>query len=145
MMIKERKPESGAELYRKLQKENHELADCNARLLDQVGAATKRTIELEKENEQLKSAAEFQQSSNMKRHFEIQELKKENAELKAEIENDRDLPTVAYMHGAEKQKKKDEKQLTKAKEILKMIVNYYPCYNKTITEQAEQFLKEIEK
>lgn len=33
-------------------------------------------------------------------------------------------------------------QLTKAKEILKMIVNYYPCYNKTITEQAEQFLKE---
>lgn len=32
-------------------------------------------------------------------------------------------------------------QLTKAKEILKMIVDYYPCYNKTITEQAEQFLK----
>lgn len=40
---------------------------------------------------------------------------------------------------------KQRDQLTKAKEILKMIVDYYPCYNKTITEQAEQFLKEIEK
>lgn len=39
----------------------------------------------------------------------------------------------------------ETQQLTKAKEILKMIVDYYPCYNKTITEQAEQFLKEIEK
>ena len=39
-----------------------------------------------------------------------------------------------------------ENNLTKAKEILKMIVDYYPCYNKTITEQAEQFLNsEVEK
>lgn len=39
---------------------------------------------------------------------------------------------------------KQNEQLTKAKEILKMIVNYYPCYNKTITEQAEQFLRETD-
>ena len=42
--------------------------------------------ELRKENENLASIAEHQQSSNMKRYFEIEELKKENAELKAKIE-----------------------------------------------------------
>ena len=103
-------------------------------------------------------------------------------ELKSEIENDRDLPAIAYMQGAEKQKKKDEEelqkwkdewqeqvqkatdegyartlqtiQLTKAKEILKEFVQVeYDDYpdddyaNKLskVLEQAEQFLKEIEK
>ena len=37
-------------------------------------------------------------------------------ELKAEIENDRDLPAIAYMQGAEKQKKKDEEELKKWKD-----------------------------
>ena len=45
-------------------------------------------------------------------------LEKENTELKAQLENDRDLPTIAYMQGAEKQKKKDTVQLTYAKELL---------------------------
>ena len=38
------------------------------------------------ENENLKSVAEYQQSSNMKRYFEIEELKKENASLKDALE-----------------------------------------------------------
>ena len=166
MMIKERKPESGAELYRKLQKENHELADCNARLLDQVGAATKRTIELEKENEQLKSAAEFQQSSNMKRHFEIQELKKENAELKEEIDKkqnladvrlEQELETYQKLHIKSKEKLDTEialdevkDQLTKAKEIISEFVEWAnwegskcPSF-KSIQAKAEQFLEETE-
>ena len=37
-------------------------------------------------------------------------------ELNAEIENDRDLPAIAYMQGAEKQKKKDEEELKKWKD-----------------------------
>ena len=37
-------------------------------------------------------------------------------ELSAEIENDRDLPAIAYMQGAEKQKKKDEEELKKWKD-----------------------------
>ena len=41
-----------------------------------------RIEELEKENEELKSIAEFQQSSNMKRHFEIQKLEKEKQDLR---------------------------------------------------------------
>lgn len=44
------------------------------------------------------------------------ELKKENAELKAQLESERDLPAIAYIQGAEKQKKKDEEELKKWKD-----------------------------
>ena len=40
----------------------------------------------------------------------------ENAELKEKLESERDLPAVAYMQGAEKQKKKDEEELKKWKD-----------------------------
>ena len=79
---------------------------------------------------------------------EKEDLLKENAELKAEIENDRDLPTVAYMQGAEKQKKKDEKQLTKAKEIIKGLLDLPDLIEDRTSEhteligRAEQFLEE---
>ena len=75
----------------------------------------------------------------------ITELEKENAELKAEIENDRDLPTVAYMQGAESQKKKSEEQLSRAREIIKELLNSCFGYNsKTVNYEvkakAEDFL-----
>ena len=54
----------------------------------------------------------------------VYKLEKETAERKAEIENDRDLPAIAYMQGAEKQKRKDEEQLTKAKEIIREFVEW---------------------
>ena len=82
--------------------------------------------------------------------FEI--ICKENAELKAEIENDRDLPIVAYMQGAEKQKKERRKQLTKARELLNEFMriskssdeDFEHDYSELIGA-TEQFLKEIEK
>ena len=66
----------------------------------------------------------------------ITDLEKENKELKRDKE---DLIFIRNQNA--KCRCEDKDQLTKAKEILKMIVDYYPCYNKTITEQAEQFLK----
>ena len=51
-----------------------------------------------------------------KQQKRIAELEKENAELKAQLESERDLPTIAYMQGAEKQKKKDEEELKKWKD-----------------------------
>jgi phospholipid N-methyltransferase len=48
------KYEKQKEINKELVDENHKLADCNARLLDQVGAATKQAIELEKKNAELK-------------------------------------------------------------------------------------------
>lgn len=75
-------------------------------------------------------------------------------ELEAEIENDRDLPAIAYMQGAEKQKKKDEGQLTKAKEIIKYLCGMVRELNKPNVQltnvdyslsEAEQFLSEVKK
>ena len=62
------------------------LEDRIRELWNEKEGLLKENAELKKENEELKSIAEFQQSSNMKRHFEIQELYKENAELKEQIE-----------------------------------------------------------
>ena len=74
----------------------------------------------------------------------ILKLEKENSELKAE---NRDLLAIAYMQGAEKQKKKNEAQLNKAKEIIKQ---YVLCYGQKelpskLQIEAEQFLREVEK
>ena len=78
----------------------------------------------------------------------IKELKEENAELKEEIKNNEDLATVAYMQGAENQKKKADKQLTKAKEIIKRLLQatYGEGWNYSlqVKVEAEQFLKEYE-
>ena len=77
----------------------------------------------------------------------IADLEKENAELKAQLESERDLPAIAYMQGAEKQKKKDEEHLTKAKEHIRTLISClidwvkegdkYYCH----IADAEQFLK----
>ena len=81
-----------------------------------------------------------------------EQAEKENEELKAEIENDRDLPTVAYMQGAENQKKKDEKQLTKARELLNEFMRISKASDEVFEHDyseligaTEQFLQEIEK
>ena len=157
------KYEKQKEINKELVDENHKLADCNARLLDQVGAATKRIIELEKENEQLKSIAEFQQSSNMKRHFEIQELKKKNKELdvflNAGTTFNKALNSTNKVLEEERDRYRnmvfDQKDLlTKAKghiENLLYYVNQCTCERSNYAEmdedkkQAGQFLQEIEK
>lgn len=102
----------------------------------------------------------------------LRRIKKENAELKAQLESERDLPAIAYMQGAEKQKKKDAEelkkwkdewqeqvqkatdegyartlqtmQLSKVKEIIKNLLVYVPVDLKEY-EEAKQFLSEVEK
>ena len=102
----------------------------------------------------------------------LRRIKKENAELKAQLESERDLPAIAYMQGAEKQKKKDAEelkkwkdewqeqvqkatdegyartlqtmQLSKVKEIIKNLLVYVPVDLKGY-EEAKQFLSEVEK
>lgn len=114
-----------------------------------------RIKELEKENAELRNNG-FTVSAMTEQQLKAalekgEQLEKENAELKAEIENDRDLPTIAYMQGAEKQKKKDEEQLTKAKEIIEKLLNafasndFFEEEELSAMAEAEQFLKEIEK
>ena len=87
---------------------------------------------------------DFLIEQNMLLTGKIATLEKENAELKAQLESERDLPAIAYMQGAEKQKKKDEEQLTKAKELLKQWLQTSKassCDNINIVTDTEQFLK----
>ena len=103
-------------------------------------------------NEYMKMADRMYDLDNQFEQFKKKnaELEKENAELKAEIENDRDLPTVAYIQGAENQKKIDEKQLSKARGLLAKWVELFKPKGCNIPPtpiqvETEQFLKEIEK
>ena len=83
-----------------------------------VDKQQKRIEELEKENANVKEALEGYKkiAKWCDKCDKIAELEKENAELKAQLESERDLPTIAYMQGAEKQKKKDEEELKKWKD-----------------------------
>ena len=47
-----------------------------------IAGATEATKELQEENKNLESVAEYQQSSNMKRYFEIEELEKQIEKMK---------------------------------------------------------------
>ena len=122
-----------------LEKENAELRNngftVSAMTEQQLKVAIEKGEQLEKENAKLKSIAEFQQSSNMKRHFEIKKLEKENAELKA-IER-----MALYSQLSE--------QLTKAKDLIEDMYDKIPAshseYYKDVMERARQFLQEIEK
>jgi hypothetical protein len=88
--------------------------------------------ELEKENTNLKSIAEFQQSSNMKRHFEIQELEKKNKKLESDFRICEKNADTYY------------DQLTIAKDLIHQFLIQNPISD-WLPKKAEQFLKEIEK
>ena len=68
-------------------------------------------------------------------------LRKENAELREEIENDKDLPAIAYQQGAEWWKEKSDKQLKEAKEIIAEMLAY-GIHKKEVAERAKKFLEE---
>lgn len=113
--------------------------------------------DLEKENAELRKVAEFQQSSNMSRHFENKKLKEGlavgsmwnkhlNSQNKA-LEEERDR----YRNMTFDQRE----QLTKAKELLKRllitscnsdVLNLLPNCSEVlkVRVEAEQFLKELE-
>ena len=71
------------------EKQIKELKEEYNKLLDVINNQDVKIADLEKENAELKSIAEFQQSSNMKRYFEIQELKKKNKDKVARWKNER--------------------------------------------------------
>ena len=80
----------------------------------------------------------------------IAELEKKNAELEEEAKNNEDLATVAYLQGADSQKKKYDKQLAKAESLITRLSTCFGSYANNIFEnellkEAEQFLNEVEK
>ena len=106
-----------------------------------------RIAELEKENAELKSIAEFQQSSNMSRHFENKKLKEGlavgsmwnkhlNSQNKA-LEEERDKYRDMTFDQRE--------QLTKAKVALRNVIDYLGQFCSDYPDcviEAEKILKE---
>ena len=109
----------------------------------------KHIAELEKENAELKKVAEFQQSSNMSRHFENKKLKEGLAvgstfnkalnSMNKNLEEERDKYRNMVFD-------KDE-QLTKAKVALRNIIDYLGQFCSDYPDcviEAELFLKDCE-
>lgn len=122
------------------------MTSSEERAWEKVSDLEDRIADLEKENTELKSIAEFQQSSNMKRYFEIQELKKENAELKEELKD----ANEKVVHLACNQNKDLKYKLAKAKELLTKWVELFEPKSGDIPPtpiqvDTEQFLRKIEK
>ena len=104
-----------------------------------------------KENAELRNIAEFQQSSNMNRYFENKRLKEGLAvgstlnkalnSMNKYLEEERDK----YRNMVFDQRE----HLTKAKEIIKEMLSILPKESiegvYEITEEAEQFINEVEK
>ena len=117
-----------------------------------ISKMEKGTCDVCKETEKDKKIVELETRCN-ELFLQTCEQAEKIKEMKSEIENDRDLPAIAYMQGAEKQKKKDEEQLTKAKDHIKNLLdclkqdtndpqtNYYVVQYMT---EAEQFIKDSE-
>ena len=99
---------------------------------------------LQKENEQLRNNG-FTVSAMTEQQLKVaiekgEQLEKENAELKKKI--------GIYQKGMYDEIEKRDKKLTKAIEIIKKLLSCcrnYPQENAEKMEEAEQFLKEIEK
>ena len=142
----------GQEEWQILHDENNDVCTTMGELI----ITLKGIAELEKENAELRKVAEFQQSSNMNRHFENKKLKEGLAvgsifnkalnSMNKNLEEERDKYRNMVFD-------KDE-QLTKAKDHIKKLLdclqqdtndpqtNYYVV--KYMTE-AEQFISEVEK
>ena len=118
----------------------------------------KGIADLEKENADLKKRLAFARAEFQRQHKEnaklrdnydqfkasaipeIERLQKDNAELKKKI--------GIYQKGMYDEIEKRDKKLTKAIEIIKKLLSCcrnYPQENAEKMEEAEQFLKEIEK
>ena len=118
----------------------------------------KRIAELEKENAELRRVAEFQQSSNMNRHFENKKLKEG---LAVGSTFNKALNSMNKTLEEERNKYRNmvfdkDDQLTKAKELLERllvtscnsdVLNLLPNCSEVlrVRVEAEQFLSEVKK
>lgn len=115
-----------------LEKENAELKEVHESDKRSLALIAKKGADFEKAYNEAEELLDKQIEATYK-------LFEENKELKAQLESERDLPAIAYMQGAENQKKKADKQLTYAKTIIQDLLDNTDEYAR---QRAEDFLKE---
>lgn len=92
------------------------------------------------ELDRIKRAEEIQRYTENR----CEALEKENAELKKDLKS-KDLALEDFVKWSDKQKKKSDKQLLEAKEIIKKFLNAKSIEDTCVVEsEAERFLKELE-
>ena len=117
-----------------LEKENAELKEVHESDKRSLALIAKKSADFEKAYNEAEELLDKQIEATYK-------LFEENKELKAQLESERDLPAIAYMQGAENQKKKADKQLTYAKTIIQDLLDNSDEYAR---QRAIDFLKESE-
>ena len=152
---------------RQSEKKIEELEETIVNLKKQVQSQVEATIELDKENVNLKIDMESSRKAWEKLSNEYKkrwkDCEKENAELKQKIYGGgyemmitkKDADIILLEHQLKEQKNLHKSvceqltnthrnlgnQLAQAKEIIKYLVNAYPIITKETLEKAEQFLK----
>lgn len=127
----------------RLETENAELEKRCANYEMKISKMEKGTCDVCKETEKDKKIVELETRCN-ELFLQTCEQAEKIKELKSEIENDRDLPAIAYMQGAEKQKKKDEEELKKWKDEWQEQVQKATDEGYARTLQTMQLTKAIE-
>ena len=108
-----------------------------------------RIVELEKENTELKEIKELLSRLNKEQSESILELRLQIEEMKSNSKHWNETHQGSKIIGLDTANElKTQKQLAKAKEIIKEMLSILPKENiegiYEITEEAEQFLKEVE-
>ena len=116
-----------------------QIADIKANCDLAIEGRDVKIMELEEKNTELEKESNRLFLEGAKR---VEELEKENAELKEKREQDCDSSQYEGFNCSEKERLK---QLTKAKEIIRQFLNDYPVITKEVLDKLEQFIKEIEK
>lgn len=133
----------------KLEQERQGLKDYCNDYVKTILSLRKNVTDLEKKNEELEMTVGTLRTFSNEQSTSIEELKQENEKLDKQIDTMlEDCKRCAYRKTSEQLE-----QLTKAKEIIKNLLilkndhfgNTKMEWRVEVTEQAEQFLKEIEK
>ena len=125
---------------------SEELSQSNLNKLSRVfciiNGDEKRIAELEAQIKKMQDDIEME-----KNLADATDLEKENAELKKENQKWKDEWQEQVQKATDEgyARTLQTMQLTKAKEILKAVVDFYPTMTATIFLEAEQFLSEVEK
>lgn len=140
---REKQIQIDAEQIQALQKQNEELTDELTKKADINHSLVEQMADLESENAELRKVAEFQQSSNMNRHFENKKLKEGLAvgstfnkalnSMNKNLEEERDKYRNMVFELQKENAELKEKYVKECEDVAFVVTNY----NKQLTKAKE--------